>query len=165
MNQLSERSHSNRLLVWATLPPALVLAVSALSILGSSTPNHTPPPSKLASTTDQHFPLEISPDPIEFGTLNQGEVAQASLRIQNNRSAPVTIERLETSCPCISMEPIPLHIGPHETQTLTVNFNPSTDGEYEGRLGVQVTSYLTGGVVGFRTEVKLNIGLGLEGRE
>jgi hypothetical protein len=44
MNGSGKTYRHNRLLIWAALPPALVLAASTLSILGSSTPNHTPPP-------------------------------------------------------------------------------------------------------------------------
>ena len=44
MNACRISSHSNRLLLWTALPSALVLASIALSILGSSKPNHTPPP-------------------------------------------------------------------------------------------------------------------------
>jgi hypothetical protein len=53
MNASSETPRLKHLFVWVALPGVFILAVSALSILGSSTPNHTPPPEfdKLVEST------------------------------------------------------------------------------------------------------------------
>ena len=73
--------------------------------------------------------------------------------------------RIETSCPCIGVGPVPIQIGPGETQTLTVKFDPSSDGEYAGKLGVNITGYFSDGTVAFRTRVKIHVSPGLEDRE
>jgi hypothetical protein len=82
MKASNQASRSNRLLLSTALPPAFVFAACALSILGSSTANHTSPPhSNLASSSSQRFPLEISPDPIDLDVIRQGESARATLRL------------------------------------------------------------------------------------
>lgn len=77
----------------------------------------------------------------------------------------MTLEQIETSCPCIAVGRLPLQIGPRETQTLTVRLDSSLDGEPAGNLGVNVTGYLSDGTVAFRTQVKIYESLGLEDRE
>ncbi len=156
MNQLRERSHSNRLLVWVTLPPAFVLAVSALSILGSSTPNHTPPPSNLASSAGKPFLLEISPDPVSLGVVSSGQKARASLTLLNRGPQPVTVERIDTGCPCLRTKPEWIRIAPGEAKVLAVEFDPSAEPDFRGGLSIVVTGWAAGQVA-FHTQVKLEV--------
>lgn len=59
---ITSTDHRGRLILLAALPSLAGIAVLSLSLLGSASPNHTPPPSKLASTAHSRFSLEISPD-------------------------------------------------------------------------------------------------------
>ncbi len=65
-------NHSRRRFIcWATLPAGLAFAAGALATLGSSSPQGAPPPYSLksAKSTDSHFPLAISPDPLSLGVI------------------------------------------------------------------------------------------------
>jgi len=69
----------------------------------------------------------------------------------------VTLERIETSCLCIRTTPTSIEIGPNETVTLEVSFDPSSDPDFTGALGVEISAYLAGGQLGFRTLVKVRV--------
>ena len=114
-----------------------------------------PPPSSLTRLPSQHSPLEISPDPLEFSVLGDGEATEKVVSIRNTGNDPLTLERVETSCPCISVSGVPLEVGPHESGALTVTFHRSLDQDPEFRVSVQLTGYLTMGQTGFRVELRL----------
>jgi len=87
--------------------------------------------------------------------VHEGEAIERPLSIRNTRDDALTLERVETSCPCIGVSPIPIEIGPRQTKVLSVSFNPSSDPDFEGELSVQLTGYLSSGGIAFRTEVRL----------
>ena len=134
-----------------------MLVASTLSILTSSAPNHNSLLSDLANTTGQRFPLEINPDPIDLGSLSQGESARASLRLRNCQDDPVTLARVETSCPCIAVDPLPILIAPRETQAVTVSFDPSSETNFQGGLRIDVVGYDKSGLVVLKTRVGLEV--------
>jgi len=156
MNATSQTSRLNQLVVCVALPGTLVLAVATLSILGSSTPNHTPPPANLASSAGSHFPLEISPDPVSLGVVNSGQKATAAFTLVNHLSHALTIERIETSCPCLRIKPGSIRIEPDERKVLAVEFDPSTEPDFHGGLSIDVTGYAAERVV-FHTLAKLEV--------
>ncbi len=90
-----------------------------------------------------------------LGEVYPGEQAEAFLSVQNAEDATVTIDRIETSCLCVNVGAVPVVLGPHEMKDLKVTFNPLNDPEFEGRLSVEVTGYLTDGRIGFRTRVNV----------
>ncbi len=145
----------NRFLPWVAVP-FVATSVSALfALLGSSPANHTPPPSPLTRLASQHFSLEISPDPVDLGVVGGVESLERTVSLRNAQSGSLTLERVETSCPCVSVSALPLRIGRGEAGTLRVRFDPSSDPDFEGPLCVQLTGFLAGGEIAFRTEVRL----------
>lgn len=77
--------------------------------------------------------------------------------VRNARSGPLTVERFETSCPCVSVSALPLRIGRGEAGILWVRFDPSSVPDFEGSLTVELTGLLAGGEIAFRTEVRLRV--------
>jgi Protein of unknown function (DUF1573) len=142
--------------VCAALSATLVLAVATLSILGPSTSNHTPPPVNLASSVGSHFPLEISPDPVLLGVVDRGQKAKAPFTLVNHGSQPVTVDRIETSCPCLTATPGSIRISPGERKVLAVEFDPSAEPDFRGGLSIDVTGY-EGERETFHTHVNLNV--------
>jgi len=145
----------NRVLLYASLPLVLGVATASFAILGSSLSNDTPPPLNPTSSENRHFPLEISPDPIDLDVVHEGEGIERPLSLRNTRDDALTLERVETSCACVRVSPIPVEVGPRQTKVLSVGFNSSSDPDFEGKLSVHLTGYLSGGEIAFRTEVRL----------
>jgi HYDIN/CFA65/VesB family protein len=141
---LSRVNRSNRLLVWVALLSPSVLAISALSIRGLSTPNHVIPlslSSHSASTASQHFPLEISPDLISLGVLDAGQSARVKLALRNPGRYTAVLERIETSRPCLQINPSTMRVEPGESGSLVVTFDTPHDSDFRGSLSVDVIGH------------------------
>lgn len=160
MRVLLDGSRRGRWLTWAAIPAVMGLGALALSSLGSSPSDQSPPPLKPASPAYQRFPLAISPDPVVLGIVHPGELAETSLSVRNTHDETVTIDCIETSCLCISVGRVPVRLGPGESTELKVTFDPLDDPDFEGRLCVEVTGYLTDGRVGFQTKVNVEADYG-----
>src|SRR5579885_3439235 len=120
-------------------------------------PRKAPPPLKSAPSAHQRFPLAISRDPIELGVMPPGQAARCLLLVRNPLPGRATIERIETSCPCIGAGGLPVQIEPSQTIELEVAFDPSEAKDFRGRLSVDLTAFLADGQVGFRTKVNLEV--------
>ena len=147
---------SRRLRLLASVSAALALVAAALSSLGSST-SDTAPPAGPPGAAEQRFPLKTSPAPIEFEVLEPGESVQTSLLVRNTQSVALALSRVETSCPCIEIAPVPIEIGPGAQETLTATFDSSSEPDFEGGLAVEITGYLADGRIAFRTQVKVDV--------
>ncbi|MFI5456162.1 MAG: DUF1573 domain-containing protein [Isosphaerales bacterium] len=150
------RFRSRRLLLFAGPPAALAAVGAALSSLGSSRSDQVTRAGP-ASGAEQRFPLAISPCPIIFEAYESGESAQTSLVVRNTQSVALTLERIETSCSCIGIAPVPIEIGPGEPRTLNVTFDSSSDPDFEGGLSVEISGYLSDGKIAFRTQAKVEV--------
>src|SRR5579885_2892308 len=115
------------------------------------------PPLKSAPSAHKRFPLAISRDPIELGVMPPGQAARCLLLVRNPLPGRATIERIETSCPCIGAGGLPVQIEPSQTIELEVAFDPSEAKDFRGRLSVDLTAFLADGQVGFRTKVNLEV--------
>ncbi len=74
----------------------------------------------------------------------------------NRGSRPILVQRIETSCPCLTIEPRSLTVGSGEKQVLGLAFDPSGDLDFRGGLAIEVTGF-AGGAVAFQTLVKLEV--------
>jgi hypothetical protein len=143
---------SRRFFCRASLPVGFVLIVAGLVAARSSRLESIRRPS-----TDTLFPLESSPNPLLLGSLRPGHAASGEISLRNPAREPITIERIETSCPCLSIAPALLEIGPGRSATLIVRFNPAEDPDFRGSLSIEVTGLGTDGAVVFRTHVRLTV--------
>ena len=140
------------LLPWALAPLALAVA-GGLVLLGTAPAN--PAPARLTRLTTHHLPLETSPNPIRLTVFREGEALEQAISIRNTRDDPLTLERVETSCSCVRVSPLPLEVGPGQTAFLFVRFDPQPDEGLQGPLSVELAGYFKGGKLAFRTEVKI----------
>jgi hypothetical protein len=67
------------------------------------------------------------------------------------------IERIEASCPCVKVSPTQIVLGPGETKSLMITFDPSIEAGFRGRLSVDLTGLGESGRLCFRTRVELEI--------
>ena len=157
MPALFDGTRHGRWLIRSTIPASIGLGAFALSSLGSSLSGQRPQSQKSAISTRQAFPLAIRPDPIMVGVVQSGKRAETWLSVHNTQHETVTIERIETSCPCVVMDCTSVRLGPHEATDLKVTFEPSEDPDFEGYLSIEVTGYLADGSVGFLTNVNIQV--------
>jgi len=87
----------------------------------------------------QGYPLTISPDPITLGVLAKPTLLQGTFSVENTGNAPLILERIETSCPCIRIAPVPFQIKAKERKLCTVTFDPSSEPDFRGKLSVEVS--------------------------
>jgi len=99
----------------------------------------------------------ISPDPISLGNLAPGHAGSARFSVLNPATVTVTLERIETSCPCVKTSRGPIPIEPGETRSLTVEFDPSDDPTSRGGLNVEISGRGAGDVTLFRTHVGVEV--------
>jgi Protein of unknown function (DUF1573) len=93
------------------------------------------------SVGDAFCPIEISPDPVEFGVVDEGQVSNAVLSLTNRGSRELVIDRVETSCPCLTITPGRLRIAPSERKVVAVVFDPSGEPDFHGRLSIDISGY------------------------
>jgi len=99
----------------------------------------------------------ISPDPISLGILTPGHAGGARYTVFNPATVTLTLERIETSCPCVKTSDGPIRIEPGEVKTLAIEFDPFDDPKFRGGLNVEMSGRGAGDVTLFRTHVVLEV--------
>jgi hypothetical protein len=147
-------------LIWLVATPTAMALIASLASLAASKPKSVVP--RLSAESERSaapwLPLEIRPDPVVLGAIPAHQTAQISIGVENLRTVPVILERVETSCPCITVGDLPASLEPEGATDLRVTFDPTHEPDFVGALAVQVVGYLSDGQVGFRTRVKLEVG-------
>ena len=141
-----------RFLCWAILPTAFVFVAVAFATSRPPLIDSVRHPS-----TDLHFPLVISPNPLLLGTLSPGHATVGKFFLHNPGRVSITIERIVTSCPCLTINPAPIEVGPGLSTALIVRFDPAEDRDFRGGLSIEVAGFETNGKVVFRTRVSLKV--------
>lgn len=100
--------------------------------------------------------LRINPTPVSLGVLMKGQKAKSAITLTNHGTSTLMIDSIETSCPCLTTAPSSICLGPGEGKILAVEFDPSDEPEFRGRLSVDITGYANG-VVAFRTRANLEV--------
>ncbi len=153
--------HRARLLnrLRAAGPRAAVGIVAGLAVLGSILPRSAPSPKAPGVSAQRKaggLPLVTTPDPIVLGAI---EPADGSVSVRNTTSQPITLRRIETSCPCVHVAPIPMEFGAGETRVLHVGFiSAPDDTDLVGRLLVSITGYAAGTTAVLRARVQIDPG-------
>jgi len=147
-------SRRGYLLAWGFIPIVIGLGTFALSPLRSSSPQPSRP-LETANSASRRFPLAISPDPVCLGVIGRGESGETTLSVLNTDDKALMIDRIVTSCPCISVGDVPVILRPGEPQNLKIIYNLSEDPNFEGQLAVLITCYLSDGKIGFKTTINL----------
>ncbi len=92
-----------------------------------------------------------------LGVVDPEEIAETWLAVQNTGTETLTLERIETSCPCIRVGDVPVLLEPGEAVQLKVSFNSADDPDFEGGLSVLVVGYLADGRIGCQTRVEVEV--------
>jgi Protein of unknown function (DUF1573) len=132
-----------------------VRTVAVLATLASVLPA-CGPASKV--TTDGHkFPLTVKPSTLDMGSIVSGEFGSAILEITNVTSAELTIAKIESSCPCVGVTPIPLRVAPGSACQGKVRFDSTEEPSFRGSLSVELVGKAKDGAILFQTSVKVKV--------
>lgn len=97
------------------------------------------------------------PESLSLGTLHPGQSGEISFLARNLQSEPINVDRIDTSCPCMRIEPRSLNFGPAQSKLIRVSFDTSEDPNFRGSLEVDVIGRgLTGHPV-FSTKIEVSI--------
>lgn len=145
------------------LQPALLAALGAgccpfaCDSAGRAPSDDTPPQGISASLTPPAGLLTNKPTPLEFGVLAPGRMAERDVTVRNGGPTAVDVRRVQTSCPCIRVEPCALRIDPGHAANLVVQFNPQHEPEFRGVLCPVVTGHGPKDAILFRIEIRLTV--------
>ena len=64
---------------------------------------------------------------------------------------------MESDCPCIRVQPVPIRIQPGGVAFLLLSLDPASEPGFSGKLVVPVAGYLAGGEVAFRAQVAAEV--------
>lgn len=133
----------------------LALSVPAWTILRApSQITSSPPPIQSAPSANR---LIVTPDPLAFGVLEPGHAARGTITLHNPNHSPVTVARVETSCPCVRVASSPITVAPRGSSTMTVAYVPTEEPDFHGGLAVEVVGRDSGEAVLFRTKATFEI--------
>lgn len=107
--------------------------------------------------------LSANPSPVSLGNLAWGESATGTFVIENSGPEAVSIERVETGCPCLTATPDRTRVESGRAASVIVVFKPEAGSDFEGGLSVAVTGLSAGGAIVFRNRIKLWVGPQIQG--
>jgi len=116
------------------------------------------PPSPLNPKTGVAvLPLEASPNPMLMGKVAAGHSATATILLCNRGADVITVQRVDTSCPCLMVGPAPGKIPPGQLEHLAVTFDAGQDPEFRGTLSIELTGRDPDAVIVFRAHVRVEV--------
>lgn len=81
------------------------------------------------------------PNRLDLGTIPPGSVKQVKMAVLNSGQIGIDLMRVEASCPCVHVAPLPLHIVPEAEKDISVSFDPIDEPEFRGRLVVTLRGF------------------------
>ena len=136
--------------------PTLLAACAAWSLVRGSD-SRDPSSAKPLKNGGAAYPLTIGPDPISLGKLGYGQLAKATASVRNRGPEPVTVVRIETSCPCLRAVLEPTTVGPREAGRMSLSFDPRGEHDFRGDLSIEVVGYKGGSEVAFRACARVSV--------
>ncbi len=101
--------------------------------------------------------LDVSASRVSLGVISRSERASGTLNVLNAGQAAVAVQRVETSCPCVTVVPSQFELRASERLSLTINFDPADETDFTGGLSVRVTAFSGGGLIAFQIVVELEV--------
>jgi Protein of unknown function (DUF1573) len=103
------------------------------------------------------IPLKVSPEYPSLGTSVCGRQLAGEIRLSNAGPKSVLVNRVETSCPCLTAKSVPLEIDPGKSAVLALQFDPREDPGFRGRLAISVNGYTVQDEIAFDTRVRVEV--------
>jgi hypothetical protein len=117
----------------------------SLTVVDSAAPNQASASVEIAnlviSATTEENSLGPIAQTVNLGVVRQGDCVRRNLVVENRSLNPVTIDRFEASCDCLTLVGLPLTVAAHGKSNLEVELNQSHEREFHGELGVDAICY------------------------
>lgn len=101
--------------------------------------------------------LDVQPPVVDLGAIVRGQRAVAEVRISNPTADLIEWDRIETSCPCISLRIQANSVDPGGSALAVVIFDSSVEPDYTGDLGVDVKGVGFDGRPVLRFQVRVRV--------
>lgn len=92
-----------------------------------------------------------------LGSIPPGQRAEGTLTLLNPHGEALTVDRVETSCPCVLVSPLPLGVDAGQSATLSVVFDASHDPAFRGALAIELVGRASEGSALFRSHISLTV--------
>lgn len=102
-------------------------------------------------------PVEADPPVIHLGRHPSRESASADFSVINRSSRSVSVEQVDTSCPCVQVTPASFLLAPGQARTLHASFEPDADKPFHGVLAVEILGRSAGNVPVFGANVTVEL--------
>jgi hypothetical protein len=101
--------------------------------------------------------LKVSPKILDMGRVQAGGRTEAAFLVSNSTDRPVTVARIETSCPCLMIQLPNKVLGPGQTMAGRAQLDLAHEKAFTGALGITVTLHATSGqtISAFSVDVKV----------
>jgi hypothetical protein len=127
-----------------------LLVVFALVLLGL--------PIAFVLSGDSRSPLLIpSKDVVDLGVLSAGEWRNPSLLLSNKGETPVEIVKIESSCPCLSLECAPRGVPPSGTAQMTATLDLGKEPSFVGNLRIRAQGRTRSGALAFSVQLTAKV--------
>jgi hypothetical protein len=115
-------------------------------------------PDRPASELRRNIDLPVeAPQEISLGSVRAGQKRRRSFIIINRSGSSKAIERVESSCPCVEINPHRFTLETNSSAMLEVTCNTSEEPRFQGRLCVEIVGYGPEEAEYFRTNIIIDI--------
>ena len=101
-------------------------------------------------------PILACAERVSLGVVRRDRTSRVTLLLKNQSARPLAVERIETSCPCVTVGPKVVRLAPGRVVKLTAVLDPSEEPDFRGPLSVSVVGR-GGGRCLFRTWVDAEV--------
>lgn len=101
--------------------------------------------------------LSTNPDSLSFGAIESGQRACKFLAVTNQSEENITVSKFETSCSCIHLDAVSLHLKPHESREIAIWFDPAEEPNFRGKLKMRLVGRDQNEVEVLQTNVDIEV--------
>jgi hypothetical protein len=107
--------------------------------------------------TDPKPLVTVFPSVVDLGTVSQGESQRFSVLLRNQHDVPITVTRVDVSCPCLIWRQANLSVEPFAELQLEFELDLAKEPTFVGALRVEVRGGVQGSQPSFVLVVKVDV--------
>jgi hypothetical protein len=111
----------------------------------------------IRAETPPVFPQLRAPTAIELGELPQDAGMKIPLILKNSHEEPVTVDRLDTTCPCVFADELPWLVPPGKEVQVLLHLDLRREPGFSGRLSIRCSGRTATGTSTFTLRVNVKV--------
>jgi hypothetical protein len=160
---LSRGPAAQRRLTAAAVRPLRDL-VASLAILALAANSGCFSAAASSNTAEEQIVIPVGDNPdkatqIDLGDMDASRRIERSVLLKNISISPVSIDRVDANCECVTIVGALVTIQPHQTASVKLAVDLRDDLEFKGSLGVPTTGFDQGGRPVFSAVIRTRVGL------